>query len=405
MRSFLPIAVLASSLGAGLLSAHADGPASIRIGYAVSKTGPYAGASNTLTLPNYRLWVKDVNDAGGIMLKSIGRRVPIEVIEYDDQSDPTEALKAIEQLAVKDKVDFILAPWGTNFNLALAPLFNRYGYPQLMATAQVERAAEMAKTSPYTFFANGRSAEIAGALVGFLSAQRAEGKLGNDVAIMHIADAFGTVLATPVLVALKREKFNIVYQRTYPVGTRDMRPMMQQAMASNPDAFLAFSYPADTMAITVQAIDLGFNPKVFYVAVGTAFSSFKQKFGANVEGVAGMGGWDASSPALQAYFRHHVEVIGSEPDRWASPLGYAMLQVLQQAIERVGKVDREAIRDVIRSETFETVMGPVNFEGNLLKQVWYMGQWQDGEYHGIAPSTMQGARPFRSPKPAWRAAE
>jgi branched-chain amino acid transport system substrate-binding protein len=132
----------------GAVVAAAEEPTSIRIGYAISKTGPYEPGASATTRPNYQLWVKDVNAAGGIMVKTAGRRLPVEVIEYDDQSDPIEAQKAVEKLATTDKVDFILPPWGTHLNLAVAPLFNRYGHPQLIGTASIENVAEYARTSP-----------------------------------------------------------------------------------------------------------------------------------------------------------------------------------------------------------------------------------------------------------------
>ena len=105
----------ASVFAAGAV--HAQTPDKIRIGYAISKTGPFAGGAGVTTLPNYQVWVKDVNAAGGIMLG--GKRVPIEVVEYDDRSNSEEAVKAIERLATQDKVDFILPPWGTGLNLAV----------------------------------------------------------------------------------------------------------------------------------------------------------------------------------------------------------------------------------------------------------------------------------------------
>ena len=101
----------------------------LRIGYAISKTGPYAGGASITTLPNYELWVKDVNAAGGVRLGD--KRVPIEVVEYDDRSSSEEAVKAIERLANQDKVDFILPPWSTGLNLAVGPTLNRLGYPHL----------------------------------------------------------------------------------------------------------------------------------------------------------------------------------------------------------------------------------------------------------------------------------
>jgi branched-chain amino acid transport system substrate-binding protein len=392
-------------LCAGAVTAHADEPKSIRIGYAISKTGAYASGVNTTTLPNYQLWVRDVNAAGGIMLKTAGRRLPIEVVEYDDQSDPVEAQKAIEQLATADKVDFILPPWGTHLNLAAAPLFNRYGYPQLTASTSIEQVADYAKTSPWTFFSVGLPSNNVDALVRILAQLRENGKIGSNVAMAHVADSFGANLAGPAHMALKRERFNLVFDRTYPVNSRDLQPVISQAAASKPDVFLAFSYPADTFAITEKAIELHFDPKVFFVAVGTAFPTFKQHFGPNVDGIMGMGGWDASLPALQVYFRRHVAVIGREPDRWVSPLTYATLEILQQAIERAGTLDRTAVLEQIKTQTFETQMGPVRYEGNMLNREWDVGQWQNGEFYGVAPTSMPGARAVLFPKPSWRPPE
>ena len=396
--SILFVAVLCGTV----IPAAAEAPRSIRIGYAISKTGPYVPGAETTTLPNYRLWVKDVNDAGGLTLKD-GRRHPLEVIEYDDQSDPVEVQKAIEKLATVDKVDFILPPWGTHLNLVAAPFFNRYGYPQLCAAASVEQVAELAKTSPSTFFALGLPSQNIEGLVGILVELRAAGKIGNKVAMSYVADTFGTNLAAPARLALKREKFDLAYDRTYPVGSQDMKPVIAGAAASKADVFLAFSYPGDTFGIAAKAVELKFEPKVFFAAVGVAYPAFKERFG--VDGVLGMGGWDASLPALQAYFKRHVAVTGREPDRWVSPITYATLQILQQAIERAGTLDRAAVLEQIKTGNFETQMGPLRYDGNMLDRHWDVGQWQNGQFYGVAPASMRGARALLFPKSPWHSIE
>ena len=137
-------------MSATLLAAMTTFPAaaqdrtSVKIGYAISKTGPNAGGAGITTLPNYPLWVKDVNDAGGLELPD-GKRLPIEVIEYDDRSSAEVVVLSIERLATQDKVDFILPPWGTGFNLAVAPLLERFGYPQLAVSAVSDKAPEFVK--------------------------------------------------------------------------------------------------------------------------------------------------------------------------------------------------------------------------------------------------------------------
>jgi branched-chain amino acid transport system substrate-binding protein len=124
----------------------------IKIGYAISKSGPNAGGATITQIPNYEMWVKEVNAKGGIMLSSVGRRVPIEVVEYDDRSNAEEAIRAVERLVTQDKVDFLFPPWGTGLNLAVGPVFNKYGYPQLAFSAVTDRAPELARRWPNSFW-------------------------------------------------------------------------------------------------------------------------------------------------------------------------------------------------------------------------------------------------------------
>jgi len=380
------------------MAARAEAPQSIRIGYAISLTGPNAPGAGITVLPNYRLWVKEVNAAGGIMLESAGKRVPIEVIEYDDHSNVDNTLEAVARLIKQDKVDFVLSPWGTGLNLAVAPLLSGAGYPHLAVTAS---APEQGKTWPNSFWFLCKPADAAQGFVAAVTKLRAEGKIGNTVAMLSVADQFGIGLAKAARKALKKGGFQLIYDRSYTVEAQDMSAIMGEVKQLGPDSFVAFSYPPDTIAITEHARSLGFNPKVFYTAVGTAFPLYKQHFGADVEGVMGMGGWNADAPESKAYFKRHLETTGQEPDRWASPVTYASLQMLQQAIERVGKIDRAAVVRELQNGTFDTILGRVKMEDNLYTQGWWVGQWQAGEFHGIEPGNLPGARQVAFPKPAW----
>lgn len=384
----------------GALASTAEAQEKIRIGYAISKTGPYAGGAGITTLPNYELWVKDVNAAGGIKLGD--KKLPIEVVEYDDRSSSEEAVKAIERLANQDKVEFILSPWGTGLNLAVGPTLNRLGYPHLAVTSVTDRAPELAKRWSNATFWLGTSAQISQALADLLGKLRNEGKIGANIAMVSIADQFGIELSAAGREAFKKHGFTLAYDKTYPMGTQDLQPLVKDAIASNPDAFVAFSYPPDTIALTEQAQLLKFNPKIFYVGVGTAFPLYKGKFAANSEGVMGIGGWNADSPRLKDYLVRHKAATGKEPDRWASSITYASLQVLQQAIEKVGKLDRAAVAAEIRSGTFDTIIGKVKLKDGLLQEVWSVGQWQNGEFYALAPASLSGARTPVVPKAQWQ---
>jgi branched-chain amino acid transport system substrate-binding protein len=390
--------VLAAAAISGL-SATAQAQDTLKIGWAISKTGPFAAGAAVTTLPNYQVWVKDVNAAGGINVG--GKKMKIEVVEYDDRSNSEEMIKAVERLATQDKVDFILPPWSTGMNLAAAPIFNKLGYPQLAVTANTNKAPELTKRWPNLTFWLGLPSEIVDGIVATFSKMQKDGKINKKIAMIAVADQFGIELSSATRAGLKKAGFDIVYDKSYPFGTQDMQPVLKDAQAAKPDVLLAFSYPPDTFAITDTAKVIAFNPKVLFVGVGTAFPMYKGKFGANAEGIMGIGGSDASLPGVKAYIQHHKEIIGREPDRWASPITYASLQVLQQAIERVGKIDRAAVIKEINTGSFETIIGTVKLVNGQNRNIWSVGQWQGSDYVGIAPVDKKGAKAPIA-KPAWK---
>lgn len=404
MMKTLTSTLAAATAAALLLGGTAAAQDKIKIGYAVSKTGPNAPGAGITTIPNYQLWIHDINEAGGIKLGDA--IVPIEVIEYDDQSNTEELVRAVERLVNQDEVDILLTPWGTGMNLAVGPTFNKYGYPQMAATAATDRAYEMGERWPNSFWMLGTSTMGANSLAEVLTALKGEGKINDKVAMVSVADAFGIELAAASRPALEAAGFDLALDETYPITTQDFSQIINAVRDSGADTFVAFSYPPDTFGLTGAAIAGAYNPAVFYTAVGTAFPIYKDNlFHDNVDGVIGIGGVDIDDPKFQDYRQRHVAVTGREPDRWASPITYASLEVLQQAIERVGKIDREAIIKEIQTGTFDTVAGEIKLDRNVNANVWWAGQWQDGDFHGLAPASMNGAVKPVAPKPAWKPAD
>jgi branched-chain amino acid transport system substrate-binding protein len=404
MTSFTPHrrSVVGGLAAAALIGTGARAQAGpVRIGFSISKTGPNAGGANTTTLPNYMLWMRETNEAGGLKLPG-GQRRMIEFVEYDDRSQSEEAVRNIDRLVNQDKVDLLLPPWGTAMNLAVAPAFNRGGFPHLASTFFVERQPELVKRWTNMFLFLDRPSTAITALTDLLATLKDKG-LGNTVAVASVQDQFGLELVGAARAGLQRAGFQIVMDRQYPPGTQDLAPIVAEAVRLRPEMFLAFSYPPDTLALTEQARIAGLNPKVFYTAVGTAFPLYKQRFGAVSEGVMGIGGVNVDDPKIRDYIARHNRVIGREPDRWASTTTYSTLQVLTQAIERVGLDKAALIRD-IGANTFDTILGPIKFVDNQRVDQWWVGQWQGGEFVALAPTRIGGTRAPIFPKPAWPSA-
>ena len=116
------VAVAAIVAGSGSVAVAQE---TLTIGAVAPKTGGLAGGAAVTHWPNIQLWVEEVNGRGGLDVG--GTKYMIEVIEYDDQTNPGETIKAIQRLATRDGADFILAPYSTGFNLAAAPIFDPLG--------------------------------------------------------------------------------------------------------------------------------------------------------------------------------------------------------------------------------------------------------------------------------------
>jgi branched-chain amino acid transport system substrate-binding protein len=377
---------LAASLVAGVAMA-AD---PIIVGAVAPKTGPLAGGAAVTHWPNIELWVSEVNERGGLNVG--GEQRMLEVIEYDDQTNPAETIKAVQRLATQDDADIILAPYSTGLNLAAAPIFDKLGFPQITSSAATDQIDELSSQFEDMFFLLGRSTDLAEDAVEVLSDLREAGEIGNSVAMVNVADAFGIELAAVGKPALEAAGFDIVYETSYPLGTQDLSPIMKAAKAAEPDAFVAWSYPPDTFGLTEQAMIEELDVKAFYTAVATAFPSYGARFGSAAEGVMGIGGVNTASPDFQDYAARLEATTGSKPDYWASGMMYASLQILEEAIETTGTLDMAEVTQFIKDNSFETVMGTIEFDDqNNNTAYWTVGQWQDGEFKGIKETGREGA--------------
>lgn len=386
---------LMASLAALALIAAGPNPAAaqevIRLGAAAPKTGPLAGGADVTHWPAVRLWVHQVNEAGGLQLAN--GRATIELIEYDDQTNPQQAIQAAQRMATQDRVDFMVAPYSTGLNLAAAPIFSQLGYPQITGTNVTNQQPELAAQFPGMFFVLGRTGVMAEDTAQVLVELREAGQIGNRVALVNVADAFGIEMVGISRAVLQENGFEIVYETSYPLGTQDLAPVIDGAKAANPDAFIAWSYPGDTFALTDQAIVQDFAPKVFFTAVATAFPSYYGRFGQQAEGVMGMGGVNPDDPAFQAFAEAHQALNGQGPDFWASAATYASLEILGQAIEATGSKDRATVMAYLqdRSNSYDTILGPVEFnENNDNERYWTVGQWQNGVFRGVAARGRDG---------------
>src|SRR6266436_9150167 len=107
-------------LGLAFSAAALAQPAPVKIGMSMPQTGSL-GAGGKAALLALQMWVDDVNAKGGLL----GRK--IEFIVYDDQTNPALTPGIYTKLLDVDKVDLIIAPYGTVPTAPIMPLVKQRG--------------------------------------------------------------------------------------------------------------------------------------------------------------------------------------------------------------------------------------------------------------------------------------
>ena len=375
-------------------SVFADGV--IKLGSIAPKTGPLAGGAVVTQWPNVQLWVEEVNARGGLNVG--GAMMTIELIEYDDKTNPGEHIKLAQRLATQDKVDFVVAPYGTGFNIAAAPIYGKFGYPMISVSAITDKVEELTTRYPNLFFTLGTTTAFVDGVKEILMEQRDAGVIGNEVAMVNVADAFGIELADRARELFKEAGFEIVYDKSYPLGTPDLSPVMKGAKDSGAKVFVAWSYPPDSFGLAEQAIIENLDVNIYYSAVATSFPAFGDAYGSKINNVLGAGGTNVDDPKIATYRQAHLDVTGKVADYWASANTYAALQILEQAIVGAGTLDRAIVTQYIKDNSFDTVMGELSFENNFSNTFWSVGQWQDGVFRGVKGTNVDGAVDVRIKK-------
>ena len=395
-RTFLKLA--SGTAAATWLPRGASAQSPIRIGFTLSATGPYAVGAGITQRTSYDLWFEQVNAKGGLAVAGGGRR-PVQVVEQDDRSEIETIVRLYEKMTTDDKVDLLLPPWGTAANFAVAPVANKAGYPMIGPTVGSLKLKDL--NLPYFYAILAQPDAMMLSLANYLKDVKRQQKY-NKVAVIYVNDLFGLEHHSALMPLLKEGGFEIVEEKSYPLGVKDLTDVLKGIKAKGAEILVGLTYPPDTILATTQAKAVDFNPPIFYTAVGTAFPFFRDRFKGSAEGVMGVGAWNpkVNFPGARAYFDAHVAKHKKEPDRWASAFTYATLQILEECVGKVG-LDRAKIKAHIDATEFTTVVGPVKFaKGVNTATPGMVGQWQKGEFEVVWPPDRMTAKAV-VPKPSW----
>ena len=358
----------------------------IRIGMSMALTGGVAPIGKQV-LTALQIWRDDVNAKGGLL----GR--PVELVFYDDQSNPANVPQLYTKLIDVDKVDLVFGPYATNMVAPAIPIMmqhkmttigilanaanSRFHYDQYFS--MLPTGPEPQKAFAYGFFELAAAATPRPKTVAIVAADAEFAQNAADGARQSIKEIGG---------------FDLVLDQKYPPTTTDYTPIMRAVQALNPDIVFVAAYPPDSVGIIRAANEVGITPKMFGGAfIGLLVTPIKAQLGPLTNGIVNN---EVFLPAPSLTFPGTKELLakyqaaaatqGIDPGGWAfPPLGYAAGQVLAQAVEGTKSLDHAKLAAYMRDHTFKTVVGDIAFgkDGEWAKSRVFFTQFQHVTGNGM----------------------
>jgi branched-chain amino acid transport system substrate-binding protein len=249
----------------------------IKIGFAMSLTGGLAGGGKQSLLA-FEIWRDEINAKGGLL----GR--PVQLVHFDDQSNPANVPALYTKLIDVDKVDLVVSPYATNQITPAMPIVMQKNmvYMGLFGTDVNE------KFKYDRYFAtvpNGPDGKRAPTL-GFLEIAAGMNPKPQTIALVAADAEYAQTVIAGARETVAKLGFRTVYDRSYPPSTVDYAPIVRAVNATNPDIICIASYPPDSVGLIRASSEVGVKPRIFGGAmIGLGFTPIKAQLGPLLNGI------------------------------------------------------------------------------------------------------------------------
>ena len=359
----------------------------VKVGFSMSLTGAVAPNGRQLLL-TLEIWRDDVNAAGGLL----GR--PVELVYYDDQSNPASVPAIYTKLLTVDKVDLLLGPYATNMAAPAIPVIMQANKTTITLLAigvnrhfNYDRYFSMVPVGPEGVKAFSR---------GYFELAAAQQPKPATVAMIAADAEFSRTAIDGAKENAKALGFSVIYDRSYPPSTTDFGPIMRAVKAANADLVFVAAYPPDTVGIVRSAREVELTAKMFGgTLIGLLATPLKTQLGPAMNNIVIMESFVPTFdfPGLQDLLsKYRAKAGGQQIDPFGygfAPFGYAAGQILAQAVTETKSLDHDKIANYIHATTFKTVAGDIayNKQGDWAQPRTVFTQFQD-----VQPSNVEQFR-------------
>jgi len=352
----------------------------IRIGCSMSLSGGLAGNGRPAAIA-HRIWAEEVNARGGLL----GR--PVEIVVYDDQSTGAQVPGIYTKLIDVDRVDLVVSGYATAIIAPAMPVVmqRNMAFVSLFGTGV---NTDFRYDRYFSINCTGSQVKETFAR-GFFEIAMAMEPRPRSIALVNLDSDFHQRTAESARYLAGQNRLRVVYDRAYPPSTVDFAPIIRAVQAARPDIVFLGSYPPDTAGLLRAASELRVNFGLFGgPMIGPHITAQKLQLGPILNNLVV---WDVYAPeptlqfpGTQALIEKYQPIAARENTdalgHYVPPLAYTQMQVLEQAVRRVGRIDQAAIAADLHAQQFDTVIGPLRFDA--------MGEWTEErnlytQYQGV----------------------
>ena len=376
-------AALAASASLPRAAFAQSGP--VKIGMSMPQTGSL-GAGGQAALLALRMWVEDVNKRGGLLKRQV------ELIAYDDQTNPANVPGIYTKLLDVDKVDLLIAPYGTVPTAPIMPMVKQRGL-LLMGNFSFQVNA---KVQHDMWFNNAPWNDASSWSDGFFRAGQKAG--AKTVAVLAADNDFAQNLANGARALAQKAGIKSVYDQNYPPTTTDFSSLIRGIRAAKPDMVFVMSYPNDSVAImrAVNEIGVGSSVKIFGGGmVGLQFTPIMTSLGSLLNGVLNYNSYvpgmkyPGIEDFLERYSKKAAEAKVDPLGFYLPPFNYAIGQMLEQAVGATKSLDHKRLADYFRKNEVKTIVGPIRWDKN---GEWASPRVVQAQFRGVSDKDMEQFR-------------
>jgi branched-chain amino acid transport system substrate-binding protein len=359
-------------------------PEFIEIGASIPLTGKFGSLGSQVKV-GYDYAIADINAAGGVFVAEYNTKIPLRLTSYDDESDPTKAVSNLEKVFSEQELVAYLGGAASGMHAATTAIAEKNKVPYLgvsFAWWNIHQRGYKYLFSPFP-----KSPDQARDVFKALNETIPADQRPVNVAVFQEKTDWGNELGGLFKSTAGPSGYKIAYYAEYAPGTTDFSTLIMEAQAAGAEALFGMPTTPDGMAIVKQMAELGWKPKYVLLVRAPDAATWGEATGAAGNYVTMFAGWHYGEnfPGVAEINTKHQAEFGRPADILVGP-AYACVQILADAIERAGTLDREAVREALTDTDMMTVIGPVSFNadgtGNVLNP---LVQWQNGKMELVWP--------------------